>query len=190
MELRRAWAMPNRETFKIPAINALARAAMESVGGLWIDPFAGGSRLAHVTNDLNPEFDTDSHLPAHEFLATFPDESVSGVLLDPPYSPRQIKECYDGVGLALHPSDTQGTFYKRVKDAAARVVRPGGKIVTCGWNSGGVGKNREFELQVVLLVAHGGNHNDTIVTVERKLTFRCQADPERLHASPNCACQE
>ncbi len=36
-------------------------------------------------------------------------------------------------------------------------------------NSMGMGKNRGFEIQRILLVPHGGNHNDTIVTVEKKL---------------------
>jgi hypothetical protein len=32
-----------------------------------------------------------------------------------------------------------------------------------------MGKNRGFEIQEILLVAHGGNHNDTICVVEKKL---------------------
>ena len=39
-----------------------------------------------------------------------------------------------------------------------------------GWNSNGVGKVRGFEIIEILLIAHGGSHNDTIVTVERKFT--------------------
>jgi hypothetical protein len=38
-----------------------------------------------------------------------------------------------------------------------------------GWNSSGIGIKRGFELIEVLLVCHGGSHNDTIVTVERKI---------------------
>lgn len=30
-------------------------------------------------------------------------------------------------------------------------------------------KTRGFECEEILLVAHGGNHNDTIVVVERKV---------------------
>jgi len=30
-----------------------------------------------------------------------------------------------------------------------------------------MGKNRGFEIVEILLVAHGGHHNDTIVTVEK-----------------------
>ena len=37
-----------------------------------------------------------------------------------------------------------------------------------GWNSSGVGIKRGMKLIEVLLVPHGGSHNDTIVTVERK----------------------
>jgi hypothetical protein len=38
-----------------------------------------------------------------------------------------------------------------------------------GWNSSGVGTKRGMELIEVLLVSHGGSHNDTICTVERKI---------------------
>ena len=44
------------------------------------------------------------------------------------------------------------------------------RVVLCfGWNSGGIGKTLGFELTEILMVAHGGAHNDTICTVERKL---------------------
>ena len=50
----------------------------------------------------------------------------------------------------------------------SRIVRPGGIVMCFGWNSSGIGKKRAFELIEILLVAHGGIHNDTIITVERK----------------------
>ena len=37
-----------------------------------------------------------------------------------------------------------------------------------GWNSGGIGKKYGFKLNRILLVAHGGQHNDTICTVDIK----------------------
>jgi len=52
------------------------------------------------------------------------------------------------------------------------VIRHGGVVVSCGWNSGGVGKTLGFCLESVLLVPHGGPHNDTIVTVEKKTYTR------------------
>ena len=42
------------------------------------------------------------------------------------------------------------------------------KVITFGWNSGGIGKKYGFEIIRILLVPHGGWHNDTICTVEVK----------------------
>ena len=41
--------------------------------------------------------------------------------------------------------------------------------MTFGWNSGGIGKTKGFEIVEILMVAHGGWHNDTIVTIEKKV---------------------
>lgn len=172
MDIRRTWAMPSKHTFTIPPIRVLVEETMLSCPGLWIDPFAGESRIATITNDLNPIFDTDFHLKAHDFLARFDDESVDGILLDPPYSPRQIKECYDGVGEKLTTFETQSAFWGRLKTETKRILRQGGKVIMCGWNANGVGESRDFEKQRILLVDHGGWHNSTIVTVERKLAWR------------------
>lgn len=94
--IERVWAMPNKWTFSIKPIKQLI--GEEMTGGLWIDPFAGECSPASITNDLNPERPTTYHMDALEFLKTFDDNSVDGVLYDPPYSPRQVKECYDGIG--------------------------------------------------------------------------------------------
>jgi len=50
-----------------------------------------------------------------------------------------------------------------------RVLNPKGIVMCFGWNSSGVGIRRGMELIEVLLVPHGGSHNDTICTVERKI---------------------
>ena len=59
--------------------------------------------------------------------------------------------------------------FGEMKKEIGRIVSVGGICITCGWNSGGVGKKYGFEIDEILLVAHGGWHNDTIVTVERKV---------------------
>jgi hypothetical protein len=51
----------------------------------------------------------------------------------------------------------------------ANKIKVGGYCISFGWNSNGMGKNRGFEIVEILLVSHGGHHNDTIVTVERKV---------------------
>ena len=64
--------------------------------------------------------------------------------------------------------DTQNSFYGNRKKEITRIVKPRGIVISCGWNSNGVGKKNGFRLIEVLLVAHGSGHNDTIVTVEIK----------------------
>lgn len=171
MQIDRKWAMPNKWTFTIKPIADLIKQEVGSgmfLEGKWIDPFAGMNSPAQIRNDLNPDMPAESHADALDFLKSFADESVDGVLFDPPYSPRQVAECYKGFGKAVTMETTQTTFWSRNKDEIARVVKKGGKVLCFGWNSMGIGKERGFEMTRVLLVPHGGAKNDTIVTVEIK----------------------
>lgn len=61
------------------------------------------------------------------------------------------------------------SYWRLQKNEIARILKLNGKVICFGWNSGGVGKTRGFELESILLVPHGGNRNDTICTVERKV---------------------
>ena len=166
IQIDRIWAMPNKNTFEIKPIRALIDEEMTN--GLWIDPFANRNKLATVTNDLNTDFDTDYHLDALEFLKMFDDNSVDGVLYDPPYSPRQVSECYNNVGYNVTWDTTKASFWGNHKREISRIVKLGGKVITFGWNSGGIGSKYGFEIERILLVPHGGWHNDTICTVEVK----------------------
>lgn len=164
--------MPNKWTFTIKPIKDLLTEEVGSgflIKGLWIDPFAGENSPAQETNDLNPERKTKHHMEAIDFLKTFSDNSVDGILFDPPYSPRQVKECYEGIGLNVTSKETKQSFYSDAKDEMKRILKTGGKAICFGWSSMGLGKGRGFEMQRILLVPHGGSKNDTIVTVEIKL---------------------
>jgi len=164
--MERSWAMPNMATFSIKPIKKFVEAELASCE-LVIDPFARESRVADITNDINPAFDTDYNIDALEFLQTFEHDSVDAILFDPPYSLRQLKECYNGIGNPLTQRESR-QFYSDIKKEIARVVRNGGKVLSFGWNSGGIGKNLGFELTHVLLVPHGGPHHDTICVSEMK----------------------
>jgi hypothetical protein len=175
MKISRTWGMPDKCTFRIlPVKNLLKFYVGEGLN--WIDPFAGDYSPAEITNDLNPNKKTKYHLNAMEFLRLFKAEEFSGGIYDPPYSVRQIKECYDSIGLATAREDTKCTFYSKSKDELARVIKPNGIAICCGWNSMGLGMSRGFEMIEILLVPHGGPHNDTIVTVERKIQDRLECD--------------
>lgn len=167
IRIERIWSMPNKNTFEIRPIKALLQEEVD-LTQYWIDPFANQNRLASVTNDLNTEYNTDYHLDALEFLRIFSDASVDGVLYDPPYSPRQVSECYNDVGYNVTWDTTKASFWGNHKREISRIVRIGGKVITFGWNSGGIGYKYGFEIQRILLVPHGGWHNDTICTVEIK----------------------
>lgn len=168
IRIERIWAMPNKNTFEIPPIKALLKEEVDP-NQFWIDPFANKNKIATVTNDLNPEYNTDYHMDALDFLKMFDDYSVDGVLYDPPYSPRQVSECYKNFGYLVTQDTTKASFWGSHKREISRIVKIGGKVITFGWNSGGIGYQYGFEIKRILLVPHGGWHNDTICTVEIKI---------------------
>lgn len=167
IEINRIWAMPNKNTFQIKPVNDLIN--KYNKGNLYsIDPFANKSTLAWITNDIDPQYSTTFHKDALDFLKTFKDDCVDLVLYDPPFSPRQVSECYKKMNMTVNKETTQASYWSKQKNEIARIIKPNGLCISCGWNSNGIGKTRGFEIIEILLVAHGGNHNDTIITVERK----------------------
>lgn len=162
-------AQPSQWTFTIkPIRELLARYVGDGRG--WVDPFAGRHSPAELTNDHNPEMPAQYHLDAEVFCRQL-SGSYRGILFDPPYSYRQISEHYRLVGRKPTALDTSNRFYNRVMNAICDRITPGGYAISCGWNSNGFGPHRGFELVEVLLVAHGQHRNDTIVTVERKVSM-------------------
>lgn len=164
----RIWEMPNSNTFEIKCIQRLIGRYLNH-DMISIDPFANKCKLAKITNDLNPNYNTDFHLDAVDFLKTFQDNSIDFVFYDPPYSLRQVSECYKNVGIPVTMETTQSSWRTKHINEISRVLKPNGIVMCFCWNSSGVGRKRGMELIEVLLVAHGGSHNDTICTVERKI---------------------
>lgn len=167
MFLNRVWAMPNSNTFDIKPIRDVVlkyiKRNTES-----IDPFANVSKIAKFRNDINPEYGTEYCMDALDFMKIFKEDSVDVALYDPPYSLRQVSECYKNHGYEVTMETTQSSWRSKHMDELARIVKPQGYVLSFGWNTNGVGKTRGFEIVEILLVAHGGSHNDTIVTVEQK----------------------
>lgn len=159
--------MPNSNTFSIKPISKLLDI---HCSGIVCDPFAKNSKRGTMTNDLDTATTADSHKDALEWLKSIASGSVDVMLFDPPYSPRQVSECYKKMHMVVDMKSTQSSFWGDIKKEISRCVRVGGKCITFGWCSNGVGKSNGFEIEEILLVAHGGWHNDTIVTVERKMS--------------------
>jgi hypothetical protein len=167
LKISRVWAMPSRHTFKIKPISQLISRHLSNDGIGWVDPFAGENSPAELTNDMNPLKPATHHLHAKDFCAGLIGE-FDGVLFDPPYSLRQVKECYDSIGVKMFQDDSQ-RFPQNVKEAISEKIKIGGTAITFGWNSQGFGKNLGFEIVEILIVPHGRSHNDTIVVVEKKV---------------------
>lgn len=160
--------MGNSETFSLPPLaRLLDRYIQPSM--VVVDPFARNSKRGTIRNDLNPVTEAEHHLLAEDFVEQL-NVQADVVLFDPPYSPRQIAECYQQIGRKVTTEDTQNArLYKRVKDGLHRVLKTDGIAICCGWNSMGFGLTRGYEMLEILLIPHGAAHNDTIVTVERRL---------------------
>lgn len=117
MKITRSWAMPNSKTFKIKPIKELISAHLTE--GIIVDPFANecsiknsmDEKYTYITNDLDTQYDTDYHMDALDFLKRFDDESVDMVLYDPPYSPRQVSECYKSLDMTVNMQTTQASYW-------------------------------------------------------------------------------
>lgn len=164
--LSRHFSMPNGDTFSMkPVADFIERNVNRS--GLVADPFARNSRIADLRNDLSPKTAAEYHMGAVDFLKFLGDRTdITSVLFDPPYSPRQISECYKEAGLTATMKDTQNArFYKECRDAMKVFLRPGDVVLSFGWNSVGMGVG--WERIETMLVYHGGAHNDTICCADR-----------------------
>lgn len=170
MKIQRIWSMPNPSTFSMTPVGDILRHYLEGCAVI-VDPFARNSRIATHRNDLDPETAAESHLPAEVYCQKLIKEGIraDAVIFDPPYSPRQISEVYRRVGLDVQRADTQsGALYRRVRDLLDTLLAPGGVAISCGWNSAGFGKERGYDPLELLVIPHGGAHNDTLLLVERK----------------------
>jgi len=171
MKFDRAFAMPSADTFSIPPIKDFVRRYLDA-STVSVDPFARNKRWATHTNDLSPDTQAEHHMDARDFCAMLAGQGgvADLVLFDPPYSPRQITEVYQSIGKKTTMQDTQsGMLYREVRDAFDPMVPVGGIVLSFGWNSAGMGVKRGYEKLEILLVNHGGAHNDTICLAEQKV---------------------
>ena len=148
LKIERVWAMPNHKTFEIKPIKQLI---LEELGQSYTDVFP------------HP-YDRD----ALQMLKEKESNSINMLAFDPVYSLRQLKEMYNNKGNSLTQHETQ-YYWSDLREEIGRVMAKNGKVISFGLNSIGIGKVKGFEIIRILLVCHGGHHNDTICTVERKI---------------------
>jgi hypothetical protein len=184
--MARAWAMPSAATFDLEPVARLMDRWLVACAVV-VDPFARNSKRGTHRNDMDTGTTAESHIDATSYLHQLHAAGVvaDAVLLDPPYSPRQISEHYRAAGLKPTRETTQnGALYRRARVAADKILRPGGIVISCGWNSTGMGRTLAYEPLEILLVNHGGAHNDTLIVVERKAE-PARNDSDRPQKDPN-----
>ena len=170
MNIFREYAQSSKNTFDILPINKL-------INRYWnqelisVDLFSRNQKYATYTNDLIPDTTADYHMDVLDFLKVMKSKNVGAdiVFFDPPYSLRQMKECYENIGNKITQRESQ-FFYGDVRNGIDEILRPGGIVISFGWNSIGMGKKRNYEILEILLVCHGRAHNDTICVVDKKST--------------------
>jgi uncharacterized protein YneF (UPF0154 family) len=168
MNFSRVWAMPNSDTFSVYEIGVFVQKYL-SKSSVSIDPFARNKRWATYTNDLNPDTKAEYHMDALEFLKMLAEKNVKAdlIIFDPPYSLRQIQECYEGMGKKMSQRESQ-SFYADIRSAIMNVIASECIVLSFGWNSIGMGIKKGFSIIELMLVCHGRAHNDTICIAEKR----------------------
>lgn len=152
--------MLSRWTFEYTPAREILR---EEMHGRTLNACAGKTQLDHdaeiVRNDLNPDRDADHHVDVTEIAEHFAPQSFDTVIFDPPFDEKQAETKYDG----LHAMDVYAAL-----EQFNELVRPGGSVVTFGWNSWGMRSFPAFERSRTTLLQRGPIHRDVIVTVDRR----------------------
>jgi len=146
-----------RYTFEIAKIRKWVETRCE---GKVLNLFAGRVELNvdEIRNDIRKEMPAQYHKDALEFIQTWRKENFDTIILDSPYSYRKSMEMYDG---AIRSP------FKAVKDLIPSILNNWGRVITFGYHSISMGKNRGFDQEEILLINHGGAIHDTIAIVEQ-----------------------
>jgi len=153
---------PRKYTFEMPK---LLKWTIQNCKGKTLNLFAGKTLLNGVNEtrvDLNKEMPADYHMDAFEFvmLAEKKGWRYDTIIFDPPYNLRKSREKYMGI----YTSEL-----RKIKTELPNIVNNNGIIISYGYDTTGMGRNRGFELIHVCIVNHSGDHNDTLCTIEKKI---------------------
>lgn len=149
----------NKYTFKMKPIRSWVESQCK---GVVLNLFAGNTKLnvAEIRNDIDPDMPADAHTDALTFVRNWKREKFDTIILDPPYSYRKSMEFYNGN--IMSP-------FKKLKDEIPNILNEKGIVITFGYQSISMGKNRGFKLNGIAIFCHGGAIHDTIASVEEKI---------------------
>jgi hypothetical protein len=84
------------------------------------------------------------------------------IISDPPYTYFQSTRTYGGEKKKRHQMITP------IKEMYDALLVPGGDIISFGFNSTGLGKERGYVKKLLLIINSGSGHNDIAITEETK----------------------
>lgn len=137
----------------------------EQCEGRVLNMFGGVVRLLGdvVHNDIDASKLKDGDLNKNAYLLEQWQDQIGSfdtVILDPPYTAFQAVHSY---GLKKQQD------ISHARDVTEWVLKPGGKVITLGFNSTGMSKSRGFTKERIALVNCGASHNDILVVSERRV---------------------
>lgn len=157
--LERWWEMPRKWTFQMPKVRSWIESRLE---GKTLNLFGGITRLNGeiIYNDLNEELPADLRRDAYD-LSKWTDlgQSFDTVVFDPPYTAYQAVKTYG----------RRAQLVSHARDVVEFVLRPGGRVISLGFNSTGMSESRGFYKEAIALVNCGGSHNDYLLLSERHI---------------------
>lgn len=162
VQIERIFEMPRAWTFQMPKLRAWVESRIE---GDTLNLFGGVTQLSHPSggmiwyNDINPDISSHFNRDACD-LTQWQDSKMTyqTVIFDPPYSDFQAVKTY-GIKKAQKVT--------HARDVVEYILRPGGRVISLGFNSTGMGASRGYQKEAILLVNCGGSHNDYILVSER-----------------------
>lgn len=158
--MERWFEMPRKWTFQMPKLRAWV---VSRCTGEVLNLFGGITRIpGAVHNDLNAALvDESSGEISRDAcdLTQWRDmaDRFDTVIFDPPYSAHQAVVSY---------GTRRQQQVSHARDVVEYVLRPGGRVISLGFNSTGMSESRQFQKEAIALVNCGGSHNDYILMSE------------------------
>lgn len=160
-------------TFEAPQVRRVVEAYLS---GRVLNACAGKTRLRHKgevhRNDIDVDRDADTHHDVTELDDCLEISAWDTVVFDPPFDEEQAEEHYNGHTVGRGPSG--GLWAAR--DALARLTAPGGRVLSIGWNSVGLGYKDQFEREAVHLFQRI-QKPDVVLVVDRKTQHTLTEEP-------------
>lgn len=116
-------------------------------------------------NDIDIDRDADTHFDAVTVGERIDSNTFDTVVVDPPWSSKD--DSPDFTKRRDRYGDEYVDSYAQMKDGVESVLRPGGRCITFGYDSSGLGAGRGAIVEEIALINFTGNHNDAIAVVER-----------------------